>query len=65
MSQSANSSMSALNYDGPRVPRRTPMACEFCRARKLKCDGGRPSCANCEKKKFPCNYVPVGDKSKK
>ncbi|KAL1671143.1 hypothetical protein EV122DRAFT_227056, partial [Schizophyllum commune] len=28
-------------------------------ARKLKCDGGRPSCANCEKKKFPCNYVPV------
>ncbi|KAJ7459500.1 hypothetical protein B0H11DRAFT_174175 [Mycena galericulata] len=24
-------------YDSPRTPRRTPMACQFCRARKLKC----------------------------
>ncbi|KAJ7204273.1 hypothetical protein C8J57DRAFT_1542294 [Mycena rebaudengoi] len=24
-------------YNGPRVPRRTPMACQFCRGRKLKC----------------------------
>ncbi|KAI0789900.1 hypothetical protein C8Q75DRAFT_806558 [Abortiporus biennis] len=42
----------------PRTPRRTPMACTFCRGRKLKCDG-RPTCANCNKRNIPCNYVPV------
>ncbi|KAG2005637.1 hypothetical protein CC2G_002024 [Coprinopsis cinerea AmutBmut pab1-1] len=43
----------------PRTPRRTPMACTFCRGRKLKCDGGRPSCSNCNKRDLACNYVPV------
>ncbi|KAI0078601.1 hypothetical protein K474DRAFT_1593798 [Panus rudis PR-1116 ss-1] len=38
--------------------RRTPMACQFCRARKLKCDG-RPTCANCSRRSIPCTYVPV------
>ncbi|KZT21281.1 hypothetical protein NEOLEDRAFT_1073643, partial [Neolentinus lepideus HHB14362 ss-1] len=41
-----------------RVPRRTPMACQFCRGRKLKCDG-RPICANCERRNIACVYVPV------
>ncbi|TFK48224.1 hypothetical protein OE88DRAFT_1664679 [Heliocybe sulcata] len=41
-----------------RVPRRTPMACQFCRGRKLKCDG-RPICANCERRSIACVYVPV------
>ncbi|KIL59978.1 hypothetical protein M378DRAFT_199955 [Amanita muscaria Koide BX008] len=44
----------------PRTPRRTPMACIFCRGRKLKCDGTRPSCANCNRRGIPCNYMPVG-----
>ncbi|KAI6037962.1 hypothetical protein EDC04DRAFT_2570519, partial [Pisolithus marmoratus] len=44
--------------DAPRVPRRTPMACQFCRGRKLKCDGGRPSCGNCNRRGYPCHYVP-------
>ncbi|CAL1698885.1 unnamed protein product [Somion occarium] len=39
-------------------PRRTPMACQFCRARKLKCDG-RPTCGNCSKRAIACHYVPV------
>lgn len=43
----------------PRTPRRTPMACQFCRGRKLKCDGLRPSCTNCNKRGVPCAYVPV------
>ncbi|KAG8215331.1 hypothetical protein J3R82DRAFT_8925, partial [Butyriboletus roseoflavus] len=66
----------------PRVPRRTPMACQFCRGmpciipcarqsptqwllrrclsgRKLKCDGSRPSCSNCNRRGYPCVYVPV------
>ncbi|GLB44493.1 putative GAL4-like Zn(II)2Cys6 (or C6 zinc) binuclear cluster DNA-binding domain [Lyophyllum shimeji] len=43
----------------PRTPRRTPMACQFCRGRKLKCDGLRPSCSNCNRRGYPCNYIPV------
>lgn len=27
--------------------------------RKLKCDGGRPSCGNCNRRGYPCVYVPV------
>ncbi|PFH50208.1 hypothetical protein AMATHDRAFT_145723 [Amanita thiersii Skay4041] len=45
--------------DIPRTPRRTPMACLFCRGRKLKCDGGRPSCSNCNRRGYPCSYIPV------
>ncbi|KAG9310958.1 hypothetical protein JVU11DRAFT_8834 [Chiua virens] len=70
--------------EAPRVPRRTPMACQFCRGtlvtsrscplmlssptlsvsfwspgRKLKCDGSRPSCSNCNRRGYPCLYVPV------
>ncbi|OCH92564.1 hypothetical protein OBBRIDRAFT_791161 [Obba rivulosa] len=41
-----------------RVKKRTPMACQFCRGRKLKCDG-RPTCANCQRRNIPCTYVPV------
>ncbi|KAJ7730242.1 hypothetical protein DFH07DRAFT_756329 [Mycena maculata] len=46
-------------YDGARTPRRTPMACVFCRARKLKCDGFRPQCTNCNRRGYACSYVPV------
>ncbi|KAI0088372.1 hypothetical protein BDY19DRAFT_195083 [Irpex rosettiformis] len=45
--------------DIPRTPRRTPMACQFCRGRKLKCDGLKPSCSNCNRRSLPCQYVPV------
>ncbi|KII83614.1 hypothetical protein PLICRDRAFT_58318 [Plicaturopsis crispa FD-325 SS-3] len=46
-------------WDSQRVPRRTPMACQFCRARKMRCDGLRPSCGNCTRRTLACNYVPV------
>ncbi|RXK42021.1 hypothetical protein M231_00742 [Tremella mesenterica] len=42
--------------------RRTPrgkklaLACHFCRRRKLKCDGRRPVCVNCEKRHIDCSY---------
>ena len=69
-----------VSEEHPRTPRRTPMACQFCRGmsasdaalgrprsdlvprlpgRKLKCDGSRPSCGNCNRRGFPCVYVPV------
>ncbi|EMD30902.1 hypothetical protein CERSUDRAFT_60729 [Gelatoporia subvermispora B] len=41
-----------------RVKKRTPMACQFCRGRKLKCDG-RQTCANCQRRNIPCVYTPV------
>ncbi|KAH6912382.1 hypothetical protein BKA70DRAFT_1098262 [Coprinopsis sp. MPI-PUGE-AT-0042] len=50
---------SADTETSKRTPRRTPMACQFCRGRKLKCDGNRPSCANCAKREIACCYVPV------
>ncbi|KAK7014234.1 hypothetical protein R3P38DRAFT_1445677 [Favolaschia claudopus] len=50
-------------YDNPRQPRRVPMACQFCRARKLKCDGLRPQCSNCSRRGVACNYVPVASQT--
>ncbi|KAJ7505281.1 GTP binding protein [Mycena galericulata] len=37
---------------GPKV-----VACNFCRARKTKCDGAHPSCSSCARRSLPCNYV--------
>ncbi|KAH8825359.1 GTP binding protein [Flagelloscypha sp. PMI_526] len=36
---------------GPKI-----IACNFCRARKTKCDGSQP-CQQCAKRSLPCNYV--------
>ncbi|KAJ7054692.1 hypothetical protein C8F01DRAFT_482175 [Mycena amicta] len=46
-------------YETPRTSRRIQMACQFCRARKLKCDGIRPQCTNCSRRNCACSYVPV------
>ncbi|KAG6831924.1 hypothetical protein H0H92_006525 [Tricholoma furcatifolium] len=37
---------------GPKV-----VACNFCRARKTKCDGAHPACASCARRSLPCNYI--------
>ncbi|KAK0464275.1 GTP binding protein [Desarmillaria tabescens] len=34
------------------------VACNFCRSRKLKCDGGRPACSQCVKRSNSCDYMP-------
>ncbi|KIJ54548.1 hypothetical protein M422DRAFT_240615 [Sphaerobolus stellatus SS14] len=36
--------------------RKSTMACNFCRSRKLKCDGIRPACAQCIKRSNSCDY---------
>ncbi|KAJ3755876.1 hypothetical protein EV360DRAFT_48962, partial [Lentinula raphanica] len=54
-----DNSSAQQQVDTPRAPRRTPMACQFCRGRKLKCDGNRPSCGNCDRRGYPCEYTPV------
>ncbi|KAG6854646.1 hypothetical protein C0991_003294 [Blastosporella zonata] len=49
---------------GPKV-----VACNFCRARKTKCDGAHPACASCARRSLPCNYIhdsgPSGQGQKK
>ncbi|KZV85243.1 hypothetical protein EXIGLDRAFT_775738 [Exidia glandulosa HHB12029] len=40
---------------GPRA--NASIACNSCRARKIKCSGERPSCANCALYRVQCEYV--------
>ncbi|KAF5240030.1 hypothetical protein FAUST_4614 [Fusarium austroamericanum] len=47
-----------------RVRRRATEACTFCRKRKIKCNGQRPSCINCQTYEKDCVYEPVPDVNK-
>ncbi|KAI9258795.1 fungal-specific transcription factor domain-containing protein [Phascolomyces articulosus] len=45
--------------DAPEPKRkRLAQACDVCRRKKIKCDGARPTCANCEKLGRQCTYNP-------
>ncbi|KAI3318142.1 hypothetical protein HD806DRAFT_325529 [Xylariaceae sp. AK1471] len=35
---------------------RTPLACEYCRKRKSKCDGRKPTCLTCKMRNVTCSY---------
>src|ERR1700733_6475575 len=62
---SHGSSELAINFDsGAGLPqpkrRKTTIACELCRVRKSKCDGVRPTCGPCSKRKTTievCSYA--------
>ncbi|TFK40804.1 hypothetical protein BDQ12DRAFT_680060 [Crucibulum laeve] len=41
------------------LPRKTAVACNFCRGRKLRCNGAKPACSNCIARKYDCEYVPI------
>ncbi|KAI0750353.1 hypothetical protein BC629DRAFT_1231112 [Irpex lacteus] len=45
--------------DGSRPPRRIAMACTQCRKRKVRCDGRRDRCSNCERRNATCTYLSV------
>ncbi|KAF9909228.1 hypothetical protein BX616_011255 [Lobosporangium transversale] len=38
--------------------KRLTQACDPCRKKKIKCDGIKPSCANCAKLDIHCTYLP-------
>ncbi|GJJ76819.1 hypothetical protein EMPS_09178 [Entomortierella parvispora] len=38
--------------------RRLTQACDVCRKKKIKCDGLKPTCANCAKVDANCTYLP-------
>ncbi|KAK3328692.1 hypothetical protein B0T19DRAFT_462369 [Cercophora scortea] len=40
----------------PRPQKRTAQTCITCRARKVRCDGRRGICTNCDRLGFPCSY---------
>jgi len=42
--------------DGRPKQKKLALACHFCRRRKLKCDGQRPTCDNCSKRGETCSY---------
>ncbi|OSD07291.1 hypothetical protein PYCCODRAFT_1430535 [Trametes coccinea BRFM310] len=50
---------SAVTINGSQRQRakKITVACNFCRSRKLKCDGGRPACGQCYKRQNPCDYT--------
>ncbi|KAL4994710.1 fungal-specific transcription factor domain-containing protein [Aspergillus recurvatus] len=39
--------------------RRSARACEPCRQRKVKCDGGRPVCRKCREHGMDCSYIDI------
>ncbi|KAL3465179.1 fungal-specific transcription factor domain-containing protein [Aspergillus heterothallicus] len=39
--------------------RRSARACEPCRQRKVKCDGGRPECRKCREHGLSCSYIDI------
>ncbi|TLD14187.1 uncharacterized protein PgNI_02659 [Pyricularia grisea] len=43
-----------------RPPKRTSNTCNTCRARKVRCDGRRDVCTNCERLGFGCTYHDAG-----
>ncbi|KAJ7672785.1 hypothetical protein B0H17DRAFT_1083975, partial [Mycena rosella] len=45
------------NPRDPKVPKKIPVACNFCRGRKLRCDGVKPTCCNCSSRRINCTYV--------
>ncbi|KAG0255108.1 hypothetical protein BG011_005325, partial [Mortierella polycephala] len=42
----------------PMKRKRLTQACDPCRKKKIKCDGIKPSCANCAKSSINCTYLP-------
>ncbi|KIK99861.1 hypothetical protein PAXRUDRAFT_46744, partial [Paxillus rubicundulus Ve08.2h10] len=39
-----------------KVARKIYVACDFCRGRKLRCDGSKPCCSNCATRSLVCRY---------
>ena len=46
----------AINFSPDRRPKKSSTTCTTCRARKVRCNGTRPVCANCQRLGFPCSY---------
>jgi hypothetical protein len=56
--KSSGSTDTTIEGSGKQRTKKITVACNFCRSRKLKCDGGRPACTQCIKRSNPCDYMP-------
>ncbi|KAJ1945407.1 hypothetical protein GGF37_001714, partial [Kickxella alabastrina] len=45
-------------------PVRLMLSCDNCRKKKIRCNGGKPNCASCNRTSTPCHYSPVGPRRK-
>ncbi|KAJ2555058.1 hypothetical protein EV175_002378, partial [Coemansia sp. RSA 1933] len=43
---------------------RLMLSCDNCRRKKIRCNGGKPLCASCQRNGAPCRYSPVGPRRK-
>ena len=48
-----DSDSSASSINNSKVFRKS---CDFCTTTKIRCDGHKPSCSNCEKRSITCHY---------
>lgn len=53
----------SVEGDSNGIPRPKRIACVICRKRKLRCDGGKPSCGTCRRLGHDCSYDEVRRKS--
>ncbi|OBZ71408.1 hypothetical protein A0H81_08438 [Grifola frondosa] len=53
----AHSVSSSEDETTARRSKKTEVACNFCRQRKLRCNGKKPSCRNCDRRNTPCVYA--------
>ncbi|KAI1297785.1 hypothetical protein EDD11_006933 [Mortierella claussenii] len=56
--QDQDLSHSGTTGSAPVKRKRLTQACDPCRKKKIKCDGIKPSCANCAKLDIHCTYLP-------
>lgn len=50
----ATAASSGLHQD--KRPKKSSSTCATCRHRKVRCNGARPICSNCQRLNFPCSY---------
>ncbi|KAJ2156106.1 hypothetical protein GGF46_005410 [Coemansia sp. RSA 552] len=49
---------------GQQPPLRIMLSCDICRKKKIRCNGAKPECSNCQRTKAECHYSPVGPRKK-
>ncbi|KAH8197843.1 hypothetical protein TruAng_007990 [Truncatella angustata] len=62
---SARGDPSPASQSSPQVARNNPvtsLACNACRTKKIKCDGMKPICSVCARRRQPCVYRDVQEK---
>ncbi|KZT57246.1 hypothetical protein CALCODRAFT_483322 [Calocera cornea HHB12733] len=46
----------SMEKESKKPQKKTEVACDFCRTRKLKCDGVHPQCGQCSQRDQSCHY---------